>query len=142
LPIDAALRVIGELTTHTRNAIIFSAAQLNQPGIGHITLKGPEFWIDEFARCGWNVDISGTVAVRTLATLHWYRRNLLLLRCGIKTKMDELKVLLERGRHTGNWPCHRVHETIIGWPGERWSFRISGAPEVPPLQMYRGSYEK
>jgi hypothetical protein len=141
LPIEAALRVIGELTTHTRKAIIFSAAQINQPGISHTTLREPEFWIDEFARSGWNVDTSGTFAVRTLATLHWYRQNLLLLRRGIKTSMDELKALLERGRYTSGWPCHRVNETIIGWPGERWSFRISGAPEVPPLQIYRGSYE-
>ncbi len=141
LPEFAALAIIDQLASLTNDAIVFSAAQLNQPGHGHITCRDPAFWLERFEAHGWYADAQGSLSLRFLATLHWFRRNLFLLtrnrelHSGLPHLLD---LGVHRDGHGGNkWPSHRPAETIIGFPGQRWSFNMTGDKEVEPLPPYR-----
>src|SRR5262252_3276423 len=73
-----------------------------------------------------------------LSTLHWFRRNLFLLVPKGRTEASDHKELLRQGIHRdrsggSRWPAHRAGETIIGLPGQRWSFTMAGDLEIPPI---------
>ena len=144
LPIECSLAIIDEISSATMEAIVFSAAQPGQFGISHITLREPEFWLARFRQNGWEPDVAGTISLRMLSTLHSFRRNLFLFVRKEKADTTRLGELIEfgaPGERAGNWkwPEHRVGETIIGFPGQRWSFNMSGDREVPPLSCGRGA---
>ncbi len=138
LPEEAGLGIIDDIGSKTTDAIVFSAAQLDQPGHGHITLREPGFWLDRFQHCGWGVDVPGSLSLRALSTLHWFRRNLFLLVRKEQPALSELQELLRLGTHrdeTGGsrWPTHRPGETIIGFPGEKSAFTMTGDREIAPV---------
>ena len=138
LPEAAGIAIIEMLTRSTEAAIIFSAAQPNQPGRGHITCRTPDFWLSRFSDLGWAIDLHGTATLRLLSTLHWYRRNLFLLRpvASVPCEQDDLDRLIALGRHVGTWPTHAHDETVIGFPGQRPSFALDNGECVPPMPPY------
>jgi SAM-dependent methyltransferase len=79
--IDAAYEatVLDTIARHARGLILFSAARPGQPGVGHVNCKPIEHWLNLWARDGWEPDVFDTLAVRSLSTYYWFRRNLLVL---------------------------------------------------------------
>jgi SAM-dependent methyltransferase len=135
---ECSFAIIDQISTQTTHAIVFSAAQPGQPGFGHINLQEPEFWLSRFRANGWEVDPAGTISLRTLSTLHWFRRNLFLLVRKPKRNSFRTQDLIDLGTHRtmkekSKWPQHRSGETVIGFPGQRPYFSMSGYGELPPL---------
>ena len=79
LSYDSSLRTIKNLTDHATKRIVFSAAEPDQPGIGHINCQPIEFWIEKFADLGWEVNEFDTISIRMMSTFTWFKRNLLVL---------------------------------------------------------------
>lgn len=71
--------VIETIHRHARNRILFSAAEINQPGIGHINCKPISHWLALWEKRGWVPDAFDSIAVRSLATFSWLRRNPVVL---------------------------------------------------------------
>lgn len=143
---NAGLSIIEEIASRTTDAIVFSAAQPGQPGHGHRTLRDPEFWLQHFERRGWHVDVPCSISIRVLSTLHWFRRNLFLLKRDGQHDQVGYENLLRLTKHRDKkgqckWPSHRKGETIIGFPGQRWSFSMAGDREIPPLLCARAGDE-
>ena len=106
LPIERSLAIIDEISSATMEAIVFSAAQPDQPGISHITLREPEFWLARFRENGWEPDVAGTISLRMLSTLQSFRRNLFLLVRKEKADPTRLGELIEfgaPGERAGDW---------------------------------------
>lgn len=80
--------LIKSLIQHASNRIVFSAAQINQPGIGHINCHPEDYWISKWRRLGWELNHQDTMTVRSLSTFYWFRRNLLVLERVDKSKKD------------------------------------------------------
>ncbi len=73
---DIALQTIAR---HASNVILFSAAQPNQPGIGHVNCKSLAHWLDRWRELGWEPAAFDSLAVRSLSTYSWFRKNLVVL---------------------------------------------------------------
>ena len=58
--------------------ILFSAAQVGQPGIHHVNCQPLEYWINEFSKRGFIFDIETTGYMRLIEIHGWYRRNAML----------------------------------------------------------------
>ena len=65
---------------HASQRIIFSAAEIGQPGHGHINCQQLPYWLTEWERRGWVPDLNDSLGMRALATMSWFRRNLVVLR--------------------------------------------------------------
>jgi SAM-dependent methyltransferase len=72
--------VLQTVSRHARGLILFSAARPGQPGVGHVNCKPMDYWLDRWAHAGWEPDVFDTLAVRSLSTFFWFRRNLIVLR--------------------------------------------------------------
>ena len=68
------------IVQHAAERVIFSAAELGQPGHGHINCRPFGDWLALWDRYGWVPELAPTLAMRSLATLSWLRRNLVVLR--------------------------------------------------------------
>ncbi|MGR9098972.1 MAG: class I SAM-dependent methyltransferase [Gammaproteobacteria bacterium] len=98
--------VLESIDRHGNDLILFSAARVNQPGAGHINCRPIEYWVMKWRELGWRVNIFDTLAVRSLGTFHWFRRNLLVLRradrvsenSGIYDETDLASVEAERAK--------------------------------------------
>jgi SAM-dependent methyltransferase len=73
-------QILASINRHARDRIMFSAARPGQPGYGHVNCKPVEHWLDAWRDLGWEPDPFDTIAVRSLSTFFWFRRNLLVLR--------------------------------------------------------------
>lgn len=71
--------VLDSITRHAAERIVFSAAEPGQPGLGHINCKPIGHWLDKLRRRGWAPDLFDTLAMRSLATFSWFRRNTVVL---------------------------------------------------------------
>lgn len=71
--------LLNSINEHAENIIVFSAAHINQPGVGHINCRPVQYWIAKWKNLGWEVNFFDTEAVRSLGTFYWFRRNLLVL---------------------------------------------------------------
>ncbi len=136
LPEPVGLEIVKALAAHTKDAILFSAAQPDQVGIGHITCRPHDFWIDAFESEGWIVDEPKTYAVRFLATFQWFRRNLYVLRPKGDATQPDLTALYDIGRHDHFWPVYGDQSILIGFPGAHRSFAFSNGGKTPPMPMY------
>jgi SAM-dependent methyltransferase len=72
--------VLQTVSRHARGLILFSAARPGQPGVGHVNCKPMDYWLEQWALAGWEPDVFDTLAVRSLSTFFWFRRNLIVLR--------------------------------------------------------------
>ncbi len=135
LPLESGRRIIKLLSSITKKAIIFSSVQKNRPGHGHITSRDPELWLKELDKLGWTVDYNATVGMRMLATLHWYKRNLFLLRRKTEFQVmssDRLAFLLDRTKQTDSWPDQSQTSPIF-FPGTAESFSLCNNEPIPVL---------
>lgn len=72
--------IIDTIAKHARDMILFSMADLGQPGNGHINCQSMDDVLNLWADRGWTPELNDTLAVRSISTLSWLRRNLLVLR--------------------------------------------------------------
>ncbi|MFQ6537080.1 MULTISPECIES: glycosyltransferase family 2 protein [Aphanothece] len=80
LPPGSESTLIGTILRHAERFVVFSAAQPDQPGDGHINGKPQEYWIRQFHQAGWNCAVIDSLLLRSMSTFQWLRRNLLLFK--------------------------------------------------------------
>jgi SAM-dependent methyltransferase len=76
---EQALQLARTISDNTRGMILFSAAEVGQPGHNHINCRDLSEWLSRWADLGWYPDLYETFGVRALSTLCWFRRNLVIL---------------------------------------------------------------
>lgn len=141
LPESAGIEIVDQLASLTSTAIIFSAAQPDQPGNGHITNRPAGFWLELFRQRGWSVDTGATLGARLLASLHWFRRNMFVLRPTQVCDHDPVvfERILSNSVHRFPWLAHAEGETMIGYPGQVSTYRILDNRPVPPIPTYKNA---
>ncbi|HKV84372.1 MAG TPA: glycosyltransferase family 2 protein [Ktedonobacterales bacterium] len=72
--------VVETIRRHARELILFSAAEPNQPGIGHVNCQPLSHWLAKWRAVGWVPDVFDSLALRSLSTFSWFRRNLVVLK--------------------------------------------------------------
>ena len=72
--------LIDTISRHAKDLIVFSMAEPGQPGNGHINCKTMAEVLDLWASRGWVPDLIDTLGIRALASMSWFRRNLLVLK--------------------------------------------------------------
>lgn len=72
--------LLDNVARHAGRTIVFSAAEPGQPGHGHINCRPISHWLDRWASRGWYPDPVDSLGLRCLATMSWFRRNLVVLR--------------------------------------------------------------
>jgi SAM-dependent methyltransferase len=101
---DAANRLVDTLAGLARTAIVFSAAQPRQPGHGHINCRPIGYWLARWRALGWTPVLADSLGMRALATLSWFRRNLVVLaRPSQGTEDDAAAVLEDIARRPFAW---------------------------------------
>lgn len=108
---------------HGSRIIVFSAAQPNQPGIGHRNLKPISHWVRRFQAEGWLPDPFASLAFRAVANLLWFKRNPVVFThpsCrGDLTKTDSFQVedLWSMTEGELEWPAQKPNTyeyTLMG----------------------------
>ncbi len=74
--------LLDSVARHAGRAIVFSAAEPGQPGHGHVNCRPISHWLERWAARGWFPDLVDSLGMRGLATMSWFRRNLVVLRRG------------------------------------------------------------
>ena len=74
--------LLDSVARHAGGLIVFSAAEPGQPGHGHINCRPISCWLRRWAERGWVPDLVDSLGIRGLATMSWFRRNLVVLRRG------------------------------------------------------------
>ena len=96
--------VMDTMERHARDLILFSMAEPGQPGNGHINCLAMAEVLKLWADRGWQPDLVDTLGVRALATMSWFRRNLVVLKRGPQPKGDAAALVLKRiGGLTYRW---------------------------------------
>jgi SAM-dependent methyltransferase len=96
--------LLDTIARHADNHVIFSAAEPGQPGNGHINCKTISYWLERWASRGWIPDLMDSLGMRSLASLSWFRRNLVVLRKGnLDDHREALCVLGAIGARPFNW---------------------------------------
>lgn len=136
LPEQVAETLVEYLVVSANDVIVFSAAQPGQPGRGHIHLRPLEYWVSLFEKRGWVVDAPATLAARLLATLHWFRRNLLVLkkhgqRDALKTGVYMAKIEAISEQKT-KWPSQSGSK-IVSFCGDATRYALSDNKMIEPL---------
>ena len=72
--------LLDNVADHARDCIVFSAAEPGQPGHGHINCRPIEYWLEKWSRRGWSPDLVNSLGMRCLASMSWFRRNLIVLK--------------------------------------------------------------
>jgi hypothetical protein len=85
---SAAIKIHEILCRYSQSIIVFSAAGLGQPGIGHINCRPLEYWLSRFIEKGWSPCLKNTLAIRSLSQFSWLRRNLLVLKPRLDKSSD------------------------------------------------------
>ncbi len=102
LPPERAAELLDSIARHAGRTIVFSAAEPGQPGNGHINCQPISHWLAQWAARGWHPDLVASLGVRALATMSWFRRNLIVLRRD-KSDSDAIAVLTEIGSKPFTW---------------------------------------
>lgn len=71
--------VLESIHRHAKDRILFSAAEPGQPGRDYRNCKPLSDWLAAWQRLGWVPDAFDSLAVRSLSTFSWLRRNLVVL---------------------------------------------------------------
>jgi SAM-dependent methyltransferase len=96
--------LLDNITRHAGQVIVFSAAELGQPGHGHINCAPIEQWLEMLAVRGWYPELMDSLGMRSLATFSWFRRNLVVLRRGDPAVgAASIAALTEIGRRKFTW---------------------------------------
>jgi SAM-dependent methyltransferase len=96
LPESAADQFVANVAAHAGRAIFFTAAQADQPGVGHLNCRPKEYWAEKFAvhgfiRSPW-LEFCASVALYPLVwDAWWIRRNALVL---VRDKLPRLRAAL------------------------------------------------
>ena len=106
--------LLDNIFRHARELIAFSAAEVNQPGHGHINCRPISHWLDKFLERGWAPRSLDTLAMRTLATFPWFRRNSVVFARGVDSGSDIRGELIARGQVPFNWPNQK--RVVVGFP--------------------------
>ena len=77
---EASAELLDSIARHATDTILFSMAEPGQPGNGHINCLSIETVLKLWEKRGWYPDLGQTLAMRGLATMSWFRRNMLVLR--------------------------------------------------------------
>lgn len=80
IPPDSTETLIGSITRHARDLIVFSMPAPGQPGNNQINRRTMADVLDLWAGRGWAPDLIDTLGIRALSSLSWLRRNLLVLK--------------------------------------------------------------
>jgi hypothetical protein len=83
--------VLDNIVNHARERIIFSGADVGQPGLGHVNCRPIAYWLERFWARGWMPDLLDTYAMRSLATFSWFQRNLVVFTPRIGDRVSLLK---------------------------------------------------
>ena len=125
LPYADAATLLETLSVHATGLIVFSAAEVGQPGHGHINCLPIEQWLRFWQAAGWTPLLQETLTMRALSTLSWFRRNIIVLKQGIGDTGEEAIDALQR---IGSQP-YAWHHTNPGIRAEV----LSEALPMPPL---------
>lgn len=124
LPPESADTILESLSRHAGGLIVFSAAEPNQPGHGHINCLPIERWLRHWEEIGWVPSLHDTLAMRAIATLSWFKRNIVVLRRGPDSESENsIRELSTIGSLQYHW-----HHTQ---PGIRPEVLIDDAPTPP-----------
>lgn len=106
------------IARHARGAILFSAAEPGQPGNGHVNCRPLAEWLAEWRGRGWAPELIDSLALRSLASLSWLRRNPVLLRPIDRVARDGTARLLEIAARPFAWwgQTAGIRETMLDEP--------------------------
>lgn len=90
IPEEFSLNLIKTLDLHAKRYILFSAAGVGQGGKGHINCQPLSHWAKIFSSLGWAPLVPESMFVRCVASLSWFRKNLVLLKRAKFVSRDEL----------------------------------------------------
>ncbi|MGB3511307.1 MAG: methyltransferase domain-containing protein [Microcoleaceae cyanobacterium] len=79
LPPGNEVNLIEILNHHTSNILIFSAAEIGQPGHGHINCQSFKYWANLLQNQGWLPMVAETLFFRCISSFSWFRRNPVVL---------------------------------------------------------------
>lgn len=102
----AAEALPATLARHARDLILFSAAEVGQPGERHISCWPIVQWLERWRELGWEPDVFASLVFRSLATLSWLRRNPVVLRKvvdGQRLQVPDAPGLAEIGGRRYRW---------------------------------------
>jgi SAM-dependent methyltransferase len=88
--------LLDSVADHANGLIVFSAAEPGQPGHGHVNCRPISHWLGTWRQRGWTPSLVDTLAMRSLASLSWFRRNLVVLRRENVATADRAIEILER----------------------------------------------
>ena len=83
--------LLDNVANHARDRIVFSAAEPGQPGHGHINCRPIEYWLEEWFTAGLVTGPRQLPGMRCLATMSWFRRNLIVLKRGRSESADRAR---------------------------------------------------
>jgi SAM-dependent methyltransferase len=120
-----AARLLTDIAQHASGRIIFAAAEPGQPGHLHINCRPIDEWLRRWQTLGWVPDLNDSLAMRSLSTLSWLRRNVFVLvpASGIHDE-TAIQVLKEIGNRPFTWYSQA--------PGIREEI-LSEEPPQPPF---------
>jgi SAM-dependent methyltransferase len=122
--------LLDSITRHAGQVIVFSAAEPGQPGHGHINCAPIAQWLGMLAVRGWYPELVDSLGMRSLATMSWFRRNLVVLRRGDpEAGAAAIAALTEISRREFTWYDQA--------PGVRM-FPFGEAMPTPPLGYAAG----
>ena len=77
---EASEILFDSIAHHAKGQILFSMAEVCQPGNGHINCKDISEVLSIWAKRGWQPDLAATLGIRGLSSISWFRRNIILLK--------------------------------------------------------------
>lgn len=84
------------IAAHARDIIVFSMAEPGQPGNGHINCQKIDHVLEMWKKRGFVPDLIETLGIRALASMSWFRRNLIFLRRQTESVNDPASFALQR----------------------------------------------
>jgi hypothetical protein len=127
-----AERLLSDIDSHASEIIIFSAAEPGQPGNGHINCRPIIDWLQRWRTLGWGPDLGDSLAMRSLATLSWFRRNIVVLK---KLPDDNIETAIRALQEIADRPFSWYSQP----PGIRYEV-LSEEPPRPPRGYVSKTY--
>jgi len=100
---NTSLKLMKSISEHAAEMILFSAAEPDQPGVGHINCKPVDYWIAKWNDLGWVPMSYDTLAFRMISTFSWFKRNTLILRKKYPDVHLSTELLSKIGRKKYTW---------------------------------------
>jgi hypothetical protein len=109
------------LADHAAGTVLFSMAEPGQPGNGHINCRRMDEVLQFWRERGWWPDLAATLGFRSLATLSWFRRNVVVLR---KERSE--------GSEAATEALQLIAARRYRWYGQAPAIRLGVFEEDPP----------